>query len=167
MGRVILGRDKEWRDDVNVAVVPQGGDEGQRLPVAVRHARIKTLPAQALAAQRRYFGLDLGFINEDQALGVNLALMGLPACALERDVAAGLLGRQYGFSEAQPSACRKNHTARRQFRRQVACSERPRRDPCSQPVRTLTAQGARLVTAHLAGRQRPRLAQSLAPFGDA
>ena len=28
------------------AVVPQGGDEGQRLPVAVRHARIKTLPAQ-------------------------------------------------------------------------------------------------------------------------
>jgi hypothetical protein len=23
--------------------------------------------------------------------------MGLPACALERDVAAGLLGRQYGF----------------------------------------------------------------------
>ena len=24
------------------AIVPQGGDEGQRLPVAVRHARIKT-----------------------------------------------------------------------------------------------------------------------------
>jgi hypothetical protein len=23
--------------------------------------------------------------------------MGLPACALERDVAAGLLGRQHGF----------------------------------------------------------------------
>jgi hypothetical protein len=23
--------------------------------------------------------------------------MGLPACALERDIAAGLLGRQYGF----------------------------------------------------------------------
>ena len=28
------------------AVVPQGGDEVQRLPVAVRHARIKTLHAQ-------------------------------------------------------------------------------------------------------------------------
>ncbi len=28
------------------AVVPQGGDEVQRLPVAVRHARIKTLLAQ-------------------------------------------------------------------------------------------------------------------------
>ena len=34
---------------------------------------------------------------EDRAPGVNLALMGLPACALERDVAAGLRGRQYGF----------------------------------------------------------------------
>ena len=79
------------------AIVPQGGDEGQRLPVAVRHARIKTLPAQAPAAQRCHVGLDPGLIDEDQAPGVNLVLMGLPACALERDVAAGLLGRQYGF----------------------------------------------------------------------
>jgi hypothetical protein len=65
--------------------------------MAVRHARIKTLPAQAPAAQRRHVSLDPGFINEDQAPGVNLVLMGLPACALERDVATGLLGRQYGF----------------------------------------------------------------------
>ena len=79
------------------AVVPQGGDEGQCFPVAVRHACIKTSPAQAPAAQRRHVGLDPGLIDEDQALGVNLALMGLPACALERDVAAGLLGRQHGF----------------------------------------------------------------------
>lgn len=77
--------------------MPQGGDEGQRFPVAVLHARIQTLPAQAQAAQRRHVGLDSGLIDEDQALGVNLALMGLPACALERDVAAGLLGRQHGF----------------------------------------------------------------------
>ena len=79
------------------AVVPQGGDEGQRLPVAVRHTRIKTLPAQAPAAQWCHVGLDPGLIDDDQAPGVNLVLMGLPACALERDVAAGLLGRQYGF----------------------------------------------------------------------
>jgi len=76
------------------AVVPQGGDEGQRLSVAVRHARIKTLPAQSPAAQRWHVGLDPGLSNEDQAPGFNLVLMGLPACALERDVAAGLLGRQ-------------------------------------------------------------------------
>ena len=79
------------------AVVPQGGDEGQRLLVALRHTRIKTLPAQASAAQRCHIGLDPGLIDEDQAPGVNLVLMGLPAGALERDVAAGLLGRQYGF----------------------------------------------------------------------
>jgi hypothetical protein len=42
-----------------------------------------------------------------------------------------------------------------------------RRDPRAQPIRTFAAQGARLVTAHLAGRQRPGLALPLAPFGDA
>lgn len=79
------------------AVVPQGGDEGQHLPMAVRHARIKMLPAQGPSAQWRHIGLDPGLINEDHAPGVKLVLIGLPACALERDVAAGLLGRQYRF----------------------------------------------------------------------
>ena len=65
------------------AVVPQGGDEVQRLPVAVRHARIKTLLAQAPAAQRCHVGPDAGLIDEDRAPGVKLVLMGLPACALE------------------------------------------------------------------------------------
>ena len=136
------------------AVVPQGGYEGQRLPMAVRHARIKTLPAQAPAAQRRHVRLDPGFIDEDQAPGVNLILVGLPACALERDVATGLFGRQYGFFEAQPLSMQKKphraptglDAARGQFRRQPARSERRRRDPRSQPIRTLAAQGARLVT---------------------
>lgn len=79
------------------AVMAQGGDEGERLPVAVRDARIEPLSAQAPATQGRHVGLDPGLVDEDQALGVNLALMGLPARALERDVGAGLLGRQHRF----------------------------------------------------------------------
>jgi hypothetical protein len=55
--------------------------------------------------------------------------------------------------------------ARGQFRRQAARGERPRRDPRAQPIRTRAAQGARLVTAHLAWRQRPGLALPLEPFG--
>jgi hypothetical protein len=51
------------------------------------------LLAQAPAAQRCHVGLDPGPIDEDQAPGVNHVLMGLPACALERGVAAG----RYGF----------------------------------------------------------------------
>jgi hypothetical protein len=57
--------------------------------------------------------------------------------------------------------------ARGQLRRQAAGGERPRRDPRAQPIRTFAAQGARLVAAYLAGRQRPGLALPLAPFGDA
>jgi len=57
--------------------------------------------------------------------------------------------------------------ARAQFRRQAARGGRPRRDPRAQPIRTLAAQGARLVTAHLAWRQRLGLTPPLAPFGDA
>jgi len=103
------------------------------------------LPAQAPAAQRRHIGLDPGLINADQAPGVKLVLIGLPACALERDVAAGLLGRQYRFFEAQPLRMQKK--------------------PChAQPIRTLAAQGARLVNAHLAGRQRTGLALPLTPY---
>jgi hypothetical protein len=72
--------------------------------------------------------------------------MGLPACALERDVAAGLLGRQHGFFlKLSPSACRKNHTARRSV---------------LMPRAARSAVRPRVV-------KRPRLAQSLAPFGDA
>ena len=55
--------------------------------------------------------------------------MGLPACALERDVATGLLGRQYGFFlKLIPSACRKNHTARRSvwMPRAASSAVRPR-----------------------------------------
>jgi hypothetical protein len=79
------------------AVVPQGGDEGQRLPVAVRHVRTQPLPAKAPPAQRRHVGLDPGLIDEGQPAGGDLALMGLPAGALEGDVRARLLGGRHGF----------------------------------------------------------------------
>ncbi len=46
---------------------------------------------------RKGVGLDPGLIDEDQPARVDLALMGLPAGALEGDVRARLLGGQHGF----------------------------------------------------------------------
>jgi len=51
-----------------------------------------------------------------------------------------------------------------QFRRQTAGGERPLGDARAQPIRTLGHQGPRLVPARLPWRQRPGLAQALAPL---
>jgi hypothetical protein len=79
-------------------------------------------------------------------------------------------GGQYSFfkthppdMQAKPQSTPIGHDAMRgKFRRQAAGGQRPRRDLRTRPVRTLTAQGARLVADHLAGRQRPRVALMLA-----
>lgn len=66
----------ERRDDT---VMPQPGQEGQRLPMAMRHLGQIGLAARAPAAGPGHVGLHPGFIDEDQAAGVNLVLVRLPA----------------------------------------------------------------------------------------
>ena len=98
--------------------------------------------------------------------------MGLPAGALEGDVRARLLGGQHDFFEAQPLGVQKHphHTpvcldaTRSQLRCQAARGERAFGHPRPQPLGVLAHQGARLVSAHLVGRQGTGLAPALSPL---
>jgi hypothetical protein len=70
--------DGAWRLD---PVASQSREEGQRSPVSVRRFGDKTLAAQAAAMGLRHVGLGPGLVDEDQAGGIELALMALPALA--------------------------------------------------------------------------------------
>src|ERR1700726_4976401 len=56
-----------WRVDT---VMPKGGQEGHRLPMAIRHLGVEPLPASAPAAQRGHIGLGPSFVDEDEAFGI-------------------------------------------------------------------------------------------------
>lgn len=60
-------------------VMTQPGQEGQRLPMAVGHLGQIGLTARAPAACPGHVGLHPGFIDEDQAAGVNFVLVCFPA----------------------------------------------------------------------------------------
>lgn len=66
----------EGRDN---AVVAQPGEEGQGLPVPMRDMRRQPLAPRGPAAGPGHVGLDPGFINEDQASGVEPVLMRPPS----------------------------------------------------------------------------------------
>lgn len=70
------------------AVMAQRGDEGQCLPVPMRHTGAQPLPARSPAAQGCHIGLDPCLIEEDEPSGVNPVLMRLPARPLSGDVRA-------------------------------------------------------------------------------
>ncbi len=61
------------------AIMPQPGQEGECLPMAVGHLGQVGLTARTPAAGAGHVGFHPGFVDEDQAAGVNPVLMGLPA----------------------------------------------------------------------------------------
>lgn len=73
-------------------IMAQACDEGQRLPMAVRHLGAKPLPSRRPTSERRHVGLDPCLVDENEAPGADPALMRLPALALARDVRPILLG---------------------------------------------------------------------------
>ena len=79
------------------AIASQGGDEGERLPMALRHAGLEPLSPRPPAAQGRHVGLDPGLVDEDEPSRLNPTLTGLPARPLAGDVGPHLLGRPHGF----------------------------------------------------------------------
>lgn len=94
-----FGVDRAVDDEGRIDPIdPERADEGQRLPVAVGRASLKTLSPQSPAAQRRHVGLDPGFVDEDEAARIDPGLMRLPARF---------------FLKLSPSACRNIHTVRR------------------------------------------------------
>ena len=65
-----------WSHD---AVVPEPCQEGECLPVPVRHLVDQRRAARRPAARARHVGLGPGLVDEDQTGGIELMLMGLPA----------------------------------------------------------------------------------------
>ena len=65
---------------------PQGGEEGQGLPVAMGNPRLEPLAAPAPAAQGSHVGLDPCFVDEHQPRGLDACLDPVPPKALAGNV---------------------------------------------------------------------------------
>jgi len=76
------------------AVVPQGGQECECLPMPVRRLPTQALSPQSPAMGADHVGLGPGLIDEDETGRINLSLMSFPACPSARDVGPVLLGGQ-------------------------------------------------------------------------
>jgi hypothetical protein len=69
--------------------MPKRGDERRRLPTPVWHFGVKPLAAPPSPVGGRHVGLDPFFIDEHEALSIELLLVLLPARRLGRDVLLG------------------------------------------------------------------------------
>ena len=78
-------------------VMAERCDEGLRLPMSEWHEGVEPLTFGAPASERSHVGLHPCLVDEDQAFGINLALMSLPAQALAGDVRSILLRWQDRF----------------------------------------------------------------------
>ncbi|ESY15373.1 TRm2011-2 protein [Mesorhizobium sp. LNJC394B00] len=72
-------------------VEPQGAEEGQRAPVAVRSKAAQAFAAWSPAAQRCHVGLDPGFVDEHQPFRIQTRLPGTPALSSAGNIGASLL----------------------------------------------------------------------------
>ena len=68
------------------AVVAQGGDEGERAPMAVRHAAQAALGGVGTPVKSRHLGVEAGFIKEDEPGDRPAGLPALPLLAGQCDV---------------------------------------------------------------------------------
>lgn len=67
------------------------------MPAPVRNFGAQTHAAQAAAMRARHIGFGPGFVDEDQARWIKLALMTPPAVAFARHVGAILFAGVQGF----------------------------------------------------------------------
>ena len=89
------------------AVMPQAGDEGQRLPMAVRDLGDERLALVAPSVGPRHIGFRPGLINEHQALGVYVPLEREPAGAASGNIRTVLLlGEECLFLNVLPMRLR-------------------------------------------------------------
>ena len=79
------------------AVAAQGGEERHGAPMTVRCETTQALPLRPPASEWRHVGLDPGFVNEHEAVGVEPALPGLPALAPAGDVPSPLFKSEQCF----------------------------------------------------------------------
>ncbi len=104
-------------------VAAQGGDEGHRLPMAIRHLGVESLADRSPAPQRGHVGpfdcppaavaqdrLGPSFVHKDKASGVRPALELLPLLAPPGHLGPQLFGGKYAFLKLNPSAWAKRQT---------------------------------------------------------
>ena len=82
--------EEPWRLD---PVVPQGGEERHRPPVAMRHLGGQALAARRPEPERSHVGLGPGLVDEDEAGGIDEPLPRRPLGPSPRHVGAVLFGR--------------------------------------------------------------------------
>lgn len=78
-------------------VAAKRGDEGHRLPVAIRHLGVEALSDRCPATQGCHVGLGPGLIDEDEAAGIRPPLELLPLLAPSGDLGPQLFGGKHGF----------------------------------------------------------------------
>lgn len=79
------------------AVLPQPGDKGGDLPMAVRDRRDQARPALLAAAPSGHLGGGPGLVDKDEPGGIKPALVLPPLVPRGGDVRARLLGGVRGF----------------------------------------------------------------------
>src|SRR3546814_15307706 len=78
------------------AIMPQGGQEGERAPAAVRRLADQPLASWGPTAQRSHVSFCPGLIDEDQTFGVDARLTRSPLPAAPGHVRAAFLSREGG-----------------------------------------------------------------------
>ena len=75
------------------AAASHAGNQRGGLPMAMRHCHAKSLTARAAAVSARHVRAGPAFIDENQALGIEVELLFEPGFAADQGVRALLLGR--------------------------------------------------------------------------
>lgn len=78
-------------------VTAQGGDEGHRFPMAIRHFGVEPLANRCPAPQRGHVRLGPSFINKDEASGIKPVLELLPLLAPSGHLGPQLFGGEHAF----------------------------------------------------------------------
>ncbi len=78
-------------------VAAQGGDEGHRLPMAIRHLGVEPLAFGCPATQRGHVGLGPGLVDKNKASGVRSVLELLPLLAPPGHLGPQLFGGKHAF----------------------------------------------------------------------
>ena len=91
---------QQWSGE---AVVAQGGDEGGRAPVTVRHRAQAALGAPGAPVEARHLGVEPRFIKEDEAGDGPAWLLALPLLAGQCDVGPALFrgAQRFFYSSSQ------------------------------------------------------------------
>lgn len=98
IGAEALAVDRSVEDAGRVDPIdPEGSEEGERAPAAMRRLADQAFAARPPAPERGHIGLGPGLVDEDEPPRVDRRLPGAPSGAAARDVGAVLFTGERGF----------------------------------------------------------------------